>query len=483
MKSTPYIHCFRTSQSCYFYDVNTDEILEIPEFLYHELKKDASLNHASAEVLDYVQKLKQYGFMKADRVEKTEHPMTSFLPDILERKIMQVILQVTQRCNLRCEYCIYSGNYKNRIHSQKDMDWETAKRAMDLLISHSSDSEMLSVSFYGGEPLLRFDLIKQCVAYMESNVYGKKLTFNITTNGTIMTDQIAKFLIDHDFIITLSLDGPKELHDIHRRYAEGNRGSFDTMMETVKLLKEMHPDYYRRVQFNTVVDVHNEFAPLRDFISLDPRVAGDYFSINMITEDYTEKRRVPSDSYVEGMAYEYFKMMLYRLGKLSSNALSPLVSRNFTEIQSIMFRFKNQSSTIGKSAHHSGPCIPGKKRLFVNADGKLYPCERVSETSVLTQMGTVTEGVNTEKAEQILNIERWSQEECHECWAYRHCSNCIRAIDGITGPDFAGMKKSCEKVRRSLENTFQDYCVLTNLGYDFYAERADELAGTVEGWQ
>lgn len=482
MKDTPYVHLFTTSQGFYLYDVNTDQVLQIPESFYHAMKADSSLEKAASEDQAYAGQLKKYGFLKSDRVQVSEHPMTQYVPYMLGTKLMQVTLQVTQRCDLRCEYCVYSGNYKNRHHSQKDMDWITAKKGIDLLIAHSSDSDMIGLGFYGGEPLLRFDLIQLCVAYIEEEVKGKRIIYNITTNGTIMNREIAQFLIDHDFIITLSLDGPEEIHDIHRRYADSNKGSFDTMMETVALLKEMHPDYHKKIHFNTVIDIRNEFKPLADFLKYDERVKDDIFMTNTIAEDYTDEVMEPSDSYIEGMNYEYFKVMLYRLGKISSKSISKLASLRFTEIQNQLFRFKENASTIGERNHHAGPCIPGKKRLFLSADGKLFPCERVSETSALTQMGDVDMGIDIEKAKRILNIECWSHDICQNCWAYRHCGNCIRTIDGITGPSLEAMKRPCEEVRGRIDSVLKDYCVLKDLGYDFYQERADELAGTVEGW-
>ncbi len=98
-----------------------------------------------------------------------EHPETEGLEYILENNLNTMALQLTQNCNLRCKYCVYSGNYENRKHSSLKMNKEIAYRAIDFFVRHSSDSEKLHLGFYGGEPLLEFELIKGCVEYIKKN--------------------------------------------------------------------------------------------------------------------------------------------------------------------------------------------------------------------------------------------------------------------------------------------------------------------------
>src|SRR5699024_8096020 len=130
------------------------------------------------------------GICLPGEVKEIFHPMTPFLTHLLQHRIRDVILQVTQNCNLRCGYCTYGGNYKNRTHSLKTMNFELAKKAIDFGVERSQESSDFVVSFYGGEPLLAFNLIKKCVAYAKENIQGKELHFNMTTNGTLLTTEI-----------------------------------------------------------------------------------------------------------------------------------------------------------------------------------------------------------------------------------------------------------------------------------------------------
>lgn len=128
------------------------------------------------------------------------------------------------------------------------------------MLKRSRDAKLVSIGFYGGEPLLEFELIKQIVEYAERVFVGKYLKFTMTTNCSLINDEITDFLYLHSFNILISLDGPKNLHDSKRIFAVNGCGTFDVIMEKLKLIKCKYPDYYKKnITFNTVVDPSNEF--------------------------------------------------------------------------------------------------------------------------------------------------------------------------------------------------------------------------------
>ena len=135
----------------------------------HSILQAVFNGDASLTMPKEIQELMDNGYWaEKSVVEKVEHPYTRYIPILLERKINKITLQVTQSCNFRCKYCIYSenANRSQRTHSSKHMSWETAKKAIDFLYEHSVDSEKIYIGFYGGEPLLEFELIKQCIEYV-----------------------------------------------------------------------------------------------------------------------------------------------------------------------------------------------------------------------------------------------------------------------------------------------------------------------------
>ena len=475
MRDTPYIHLFRTSQSYYLYDVNMDQILNIPETFYSEMKGHITSGLPIAESKRYMEKLQSFGYLKPNRVRIVKHPATDLLPYLVKRKLSQMVLQITQRCNLRCEYCIYSGAYSTRTHSQKDMEWPLAKKAMEYLITHSVDNESITLSFYGGEPLLRFDLIQKCVRYMSENVKGKLVSYNFTTNGTIMTPEIADFCVKHNFGIMFSLDGPKELHDQHRKFAHSPNGSFDLLRRTVKLFEDKYPEYAKSFQFNTVIDVERPYKPVSDFINHDPEF-GKYSSlINTIDDVYTSRKRSSAESFSQLSEYEYFEYLLTRAGRHQPNFGSKLAAQRYRDIPEKILRHRDKSGFVPERYHHGGPCVPGVRKAFVTVQGEIYPWERVSETSSLTKLGDVYSGIDIDKAERVLNIERLTHETCSNCWAYRYCNLCIKAVDGISCFDTESLKARCKNVRNNIESVFKDYCVLKELGFDFYKDKCGEI--------
>lgn len=199
MKQEAFVHVFDSPTGHYLYDVNSDDILKIPYDVFAFLQAQEDVEQTNS-VRQYLDMLKRKGFLKSKHVEKSEHGMTEIMPFALNSKLSQLVLQITQSCNLRCNYCAYSGEYKNRVHSQKQMSFEIAKKSIDFLIQHSKDTKSLSIGFYGGEPFLRFDFIKKCVDYADSIAEGRVIRYNTTTNGTMFRCQFQRLQTqEHDF--------------------------------------------------------------------------------------------------------------------------------------------------------------------------------------------------------------------------------------------------------------------------------------------
>ncbi len=131
---SPFIHLFQTVSGTYFYDVNKDKCVPVPGEIYEYLEKGNDRLDPE-EKPEYIRQLEEDGFLKAKRVGKIKHSKSEILPYHLKNKVRHLILQVTQNCNLRCEYCVYSGDYQNRTHSRKKMSFDVAKKAMDYSIT------------------------------------------------------------------------------------------------------------------------------------------------------------------------------------------------------------------------------------------------------------------------------------------------------------------------------------------------------------
>lgn len=465
MDKKPFIHLFQTSNGFYVYDVNTDSILQLEEEVYKYLKNEqiGEINDFTPKYVDF---LKNKGYLKENRVMITEHPETEYLKYHCNNKVEGITLQVTQNCNLRCSYCTYSGGYINRVHSNKRMTKELAKKSIDFLIKHSRDCQELSIGFYGGEPLLEIDLIKWCVEYSKECVEGKEIRYNITTNATLITEEIIEFFNKHNVLLMISLDGPEDIHDKNRKFAGTNTGSFKTILENLKMISEKFPEYFKNnVHYNTVLETNN-FSCVSKFLNKEELFNNALFLSSLVSEVNSIKKIDKSNSFYEESQYALFIGFLNILGRIKIEDTSKLLSTQLASIGNTR-RGKQgkQRLIIPEKWHHGGPCIPGAMRLLINAYGDFYPCEKVCEDSDDTIIGDIEQGYNFKKIENMLNIERISSEKCHNCWAYQECTLCVACIGNSPTEDI--LLKECEKVRNNVENDYKDYCVLTGLEYDF----------------
>lgn len=466
MNDTPYIHLFETPLGYYVYDVNTNNIIKIENELYDYLSGKAI---KTQRIDAQIELLKRNGYLRTDRVEKTEHPMTELLPIYLDTKVGQLLLQVTQNCNLRCEYCIYSGNYNTREHSSKRMTWETAKKAIDFLIEHSKERQDIVLGFYGGEPLLAFGLIKECVEYIEQLASGKRIEYSITTNGTLINREVIEFFVKYKFTVTVSIDGPKEIHDQSRRFFNSNIGSFDTMIENVKCIRNYDEDYFNRyVRFNAVLLTDRSFNCVDDYFKGDDLFSEFSVSANIVSDSFSKTENKISSSFVEEQQYELFKFYLSKLRRLDPKKASSIFYKRYELIKKISENREEKSrECVPKKWHRGGPCIPGVFRTFVTVDGKLFPCEKVCEISKSSMIGTLEEGYDLDNIKKLLNIEKYTTEHCRECWAYSECTSCIQCMDENLGIRDSILSK-CSKIRKDIEGRLKDYTVLRELGCSFY---------------
>ncbi len=465
----PFVHMFKTPLGYYIYDVNTNDIIKIDEDIYCCLRKEGP---AGGDVIEKINQLKEMGYLKTNRVEETEHPATELLPFYLNAKVGQLVLQVTQNCNLRCDYCVYSGKYVTRGHTNQRMSFATAKRAIKFLREHSLEKDRVIIGFYGGEPLLEFELIKKCVAFAKKELHGKRIDFALTTNATLLSEEIIEYFIEHSFMITVSIDGPKEIHDKERRFSGNNNGTFDIVIANVRKIREKDIDYFNKsVRFNAVLLTDKSFRCVDQFFQGDQLFENMGISAHLVSDAFSKNPNPIESIYIEEQQYELFKFYLAQLKRIDSKYASPLLYERFMQMKNKreceeVSRRKN----LLKKWHRGGPCIPGVMRLFVTVDGKFLPCEKVCEIADAAQLGTLDSGYDFEKVSNILNIEKYTEERCHNCWAYSECSICFQCCDNNEDAIAESIMKKCRQVRNDLEALFKDYTVLKELGCNFELE-------------
>lgn len=479
LDNKPFIHLFKTPYECYLYDVNTNSILRIREEVFQHLFKEQKSLHkdgetVSEEILEEIDKLKMEGFLSSNRPREIIHPQNDYLEYLLENKLTKMTLQITQQCNFMCSYCPYASvsNTGQRKHSDKTMSFEIAKKAIDFLIEHSIDSDSLNLGFYGGEPLLEFELIKRCVEYAQRRAHGKELGFGMTTNGTLLTLDKIDYLAQNNFSIIISLDGPQKVHDKHRRFAANGSGTFDAIEKNILAIKDRYPEFFKKILYNVVLDPQDDLKCVNDFF-VSYNVFKDANVKAVIYDDtYSEERVHRPWDFVTHQKYDLFKAMLNYLGRMDNTCIAPLAKENLDNLK-IVANGMGKDLLLPEKMSHSGPCIPGVRRTFVDVDGNLFPCERVSEVSDVMKIGHIDTGFNIEKARNILNIGKLTEDKCRNCWALRQCTLCAKFADNIINlsPDL--IQSHCNAVRLETERKLRNYVALKEIAANF----RDQIVG------
>ncbi|KHD13716.1 Cys-rich peptide radical SAM maturase CcpM [Clostridium butyricum] len=484
IKDKPFIHLFKTPGSYYIYDVNTNAILSVDKdvFDFLEYKMDSNTSKEvdwPSEIVEFIDN----GFLSSNKIKEIEHSDTDLLPDILSNNVPRITLQITQQCNLRCKYCIYSGSYSNRHHSKKNMSFETAKKGIDFLINHSNGVNEINIGFYGGEPLLEFKFIKKCVEYAEEQAEGKDISFNITSNGTIINREIIEYFDKHNIILMISLDGPKEIQDRNRQFAMDGKGTFEKVIKNVEFIKSEFPEYFKKVTFNAVMDSRNNFNCSSEFFTTYETFKDSLVNVSLVSDGYSEETvdSEISDEFIFNQEYEIFKLFLSKFNRLDEENVSKLIRVYINQIKLDMYDKRTITHRLPDKVHHGGPCIPGVQRLFMNADGNLFPCERVSELSSIMNIGNVNDGFYIDNVSKLLNVGKITEEKCKNCWCFRFCGLCAASADHLDGFSEELKTSHCSATANQVEEMMKDYCTLVEFGYKFSDNDKEIIPYTSKG--
>ncbi len=416
----------------YLYSPSREVIIPIAKKLFRELQDDY--------VGDYS---KEFSFLyKEGYLDQVENDFSERIKEIdIEESIRntsQIVFEMTTNCNLRCEYCCYSDGYTTfKERKSGNLKFETAKTILDYFVKNLSDrgtrvncAEPFAISFYGGEPLLNFSILKKIVEYAETlNFKGKDIVFTMTTNALLLRDY-ADFFELHNFRILVSLDGDRK-HDFYRKTAKGKE-SFDIVKNNILYIKEHHPKLYSYIRFNAVYtnigDIteiirffDNEFGKTPKFSTLHtPQIgAKDFKKISQMQKALV----IP-------------KELAMRDDLLTENPIHKRVIDICTKLSKYSFRDESQLiHSKKKSFYPSATCLPFSKRVFVSFDGKLHPCEKISRSipwgevtldgNLKIDISSITERFNTILHEQQCHCSKcYLQKCCNQCVLQLPCSKC-----------------------------------------------------------
>ena len=410
------------------YETHTPE--EIKKVLSEKYKDEGVTSEDLDEVLSDIAEL------KADSKLFTEDQYADKAFDFKNRhtEIKALCLHVAHTCNLNCTYCFAA---QGKYHGERAlMSFETGKRALDFLVENSGKRRNLEVDFFGGEPLMNFEVVKQLVAYARSieDKCGKHFRFTLTTNGVLLDDEVTEFANRECHNVVLSLDGRKEVHDRLRKTING-KGSYDTIVPKFQKFVKARGDkgYYVRGTFtHNNTDFTNDIFHMADLgfteLSMEPVVCapGEEYALTeedlpALFEQYEILAKEMLRREREGRPFTFYHYMLDLTG-------GPCIYKRI-----------------------SG-CGSGTEYLAVTPWGELYPCHQFVGDPKYS-MGNIWDGVTNKALQDEFKLcNAYARPDCKDCWAKLYCSggcaaNAYHATGSITGTYHYG----CELFKKRIE--------------------------------
>ena len=442
------VHCYKNNGYNIVLDSNSGSVHAVDEVAFEVIDKYQS--RSKEEII--LELCAKYPEITADDIEEifqdieelkkegklfSEDKFKDLQIDIKARptQLKALCLHIAHDCNMCCKYCFAGeGEYSG---DRSLMSFEVGKRALDFLIEQSGSRKNLEVDFFGGEPLLNFDVVKQLVAYARSieKEKGKNFRFTLTTNGVLLDDEVMEWANKECYNVVLSLDGRKETNDRMRR-TRNDKGTYDLILPKFqKMAKERNQQgYYIRgtyTHYNT--DFANDILHLADMgfeqLAMEPVVTDpkmDYAlqesDIPKLKDQYDLLAKEMCKRNREGKGFTFFHYMIDLEG-------GPCIYKRI-----------------------SG-CGVGTDYMAVTPWGDLYPCHQfVGDEKFL--LGNVFDGVkNTDIVNEFKLCNVYSREACQDCFAKLYCSGgCSANAYHTTGKITGTCDMSCELHRKRVEN-------------------------------
>ncbi|MCQ2432986.1 MAG: thioether cross-link-forming SCIFF peptide maturase [Clostridia bacterium] len=406
-----------------------DEITQMILDTYAEKEKITA--EEVGEVLDAVEALKEDGrLFTPDEYA----PKATVLKERSAGVVKALCLHIAHTCNLNCSYCFAS---QGKYHGERAlMSFEVGKQALDFLIANSGTRHNLEVDFFGGEPLMNFDVVKQLVAYARSieGEHNKNFRFTLTTNGMLIDDDVIDFANREMSNVVLSLDGRKEVHDRYRVDYVGN-GSWEKIVPKFQKLVNARggKNYYMRGTFthanpDFVNDIKEMLNLGFDELSMEPVVSapGDPAAlteddIRIVLDQYEQLAQLMLDRRKEGKPFTFYHYMI-------DLKAGPCIYKRI-----------------------SG-CGSGTEYMAVTPWGDLYPCHQFVGDEHF-KLGNIWDGVtNTEVQNEFAKCNVYTKPECADCWAKLYCSGgCAANAYHATGSVNGIYEPGCRLFRKRME--------------------------------
>jgi uncharacterized protein len=369
-----------------------------------------------------------------------------------------LVLNVTSKCNLSCTYCYEYGEDKIVEASRKPrfMNEETARQSVDFMFAEAGDSPMVHLTFFGGETLLNFKVLRSALAYAQerATALGKTVDTSLTTNATLLREEIIDWIVEHDVGVTVSMDGGREQQDKYRVFSNG-MGSYDVVLPNIRMLLERHrkrPVGARVTLTKQNLDVESIYRHLRDELG--------FWEVGFapVTTSWQRDYAIQEDG---------FEAMLGQFQRLAHEWLQYALSGRHHGFSNV----RDTIEEIHKGMSKAYPCGAGLGLMGVATDGDVALCHRFAGSDT-HKIGSVTEGVDRAKQEDFLMRHHIANKtDCSTCWARPICAGgCYHEAHTRYGDSERPNLHYCEWIRRWTNTCLEVYGTLAERRPQYLAQ-------------
>jgi len=440
------------------FDVNTNSLSVLNNFSYRFL--ELAGKYSRPEVIEILeQKFPDNDFKEADKiVDKlrskgffTHQPIDivgqkSNLKKLWEHRPRRLQLFLAQHCNLKCKYCYGENNESNTKHQL--MTFEVAKTAVDHLIKRAESRKDLQITFFGGEPTLNFKVMKQVVKYckkIESKT-KKSFVFELITNGILVEGEIAEFVLKHNFLLFVSLDGWREMNNFQRPSVDG-KDYYDKILYNAQYLVMESRRRKSKYQVKIRTNLTSQFYDVKAVANFLESFGFKLIGIGAIMSLSWNSKTTPmalSENQLNELEKVEEKMMIQALSnKIVKKRLLPYINRRFNKRLSSLEKIRNTMGII---------CGIGRNTNAVDCDGNIFPCHRyVGMDSYI--IGNIFDGLDSKKTTNLyMHYNDNTIKNCSHCWARKSCAGgCPWEMSHPNGTICKRLKSDCDRKKRWFE--------------------------------
>jgi uncharacterized protein len=457
----------------YLYDTSSNLLVSIPATVYQYLHaakleqrnpleaaflKQLNPSENNRELVEWLDGAERHGVLLPFFPKRFSFSKKS--QNALFAGLNGLVIGLTEQCNLRCKYCVYSGKHPGyRSHSTMQMQWSTLRQSIDFFLERAGRNA--HITFYGGEPLLAWPLLEKAVRYVrDSPSLLSECTLHLTTNATLLDTQKIDFLVARNVAATFSIDGPQEIHD-HMRVFKNGEGSYATVARNIESIEKSQASWLRQnLVINCVLHRRDKISEILRFFGNHrtyrecPVVAiGEKRRVADLTASAKESRL---DKTIWNIIEEYLLAMSDKRRPFHFGLFKSLLKPVFTD-----FAHRDLGLTGGEDNNPCGACCPGTEKLFVDTEGSFFVCHLLDIPEA--RIGDCFNGFDQEKIDKLQHlITSFCIESCQRCWAYRLCTLCFAHARNGEHLNTESLTDACRREREKWKESIRMYAHIWN---------------------